>query len=287
MSLMDDAILSDTRSELRATPLSPFGVALEADLSRPLSAQDAAFLVELVDRHGVLVARNQRLSMEQQRSVLAQFGRIEEFDLQYVSLDDKILNRDEMGFHSDMAFAHTPYKYLSLHAVEVVAGESSTRFASGALAYAKLSAAQRKHLAALTTTAVVGARTHRGIGYDVPPDGPRAIHPAVMYHHRTAQPFVYVNEIQHCRFNEVNREESDALMEDLFAILYAPDSILELGWNPGDLVIWDNRAVQHGRPSLRSVSARYLQRMSVSDVSGVDMLPAYLTGLPARLGPAS
>ena len=33
-------------------------------------------------------------------------------------------------------------------------------------------------------------------------------------------------------------------------------------------------------------AARHLQRMSVSDVPGVEMLPDYLTGLPARLGSA-
>ncbi len=268
------------------TPLTPFGVELDLDLSAPLSPENAALLVELVDRHGVLVARNQRLSMDQQRRVLGALGRIEEFDLHYVDLEDNILNRDAMGFHSDMAFAHTPYKYLSLHAVDVVAGESSTDFASGALAYQRLSADQRKKLAALTTTQVVGNRTHRGIGYDVPATGPRAIHPAVIYHHRTAQPILYVNHMQSCRFNELSREESDALMEELFALLYAPDAILVHGWTPGDLVIWDNHAVQHGRPSLKTVTARHLQRMSVSDVSGVHMLPDYLTGLPAKLGAA-
>jgi taurine dioxygenase len=268
----------------RVAPRTPFGVELDLDLSEPLSPVDAAGLVELVDLHGVLVARNQRLTIAQQGRVLGNFGRIEEFDLQFVDLDDKILNRDRMGFHSDMAFAHTPYKYLSLHAVDVVAGESSTDFASGTLAYQKLSPEQRKKLAALTTTQVVGSRTHRGIGYDLPPDGPRATHPAVIYHHRTAQPILYVNHMQSCRFNELDRDESDALMEELFAILYAPEAILMHEWRPGDIVIWDNRAVQHGRPPLDKVTARHLQRMSVSDVSGIHMLPEYLTGLPARLG---
>jgi taurine dioxygenase len=283
MTPRDDAALAEAPPR-EAMPRSPFGVEIEWDLSRPLSPEDAARLVRLVDEHGVLIARNQRLTMDQQRQVLGLLGRIEEYDLQYVDLDDNILNRDEMGFHADMAFAHTPYKYLSLHAVDVVAGESSTNFASGALAYRRLSAEQRKRLAALTTTQVVGTRTHRGIGYDAPPDGPRAIHPAVIYHHRTSQPILFVNHMQSCRFNELPREESDALLEELFAILYSPDAILVHDWTPGDLVIWDNHAVQHGRPSLEKVTARHLQRMSVSDVPGVEMLPNYLTGLPASLG---
>ena len=92
--------------------------------------------------------------------------------------------------------------------------------------------------------------------------------------------------MQTCRFNELGREASDTLLEELFATLYASETMLVHDWNPGDLVVWDNWSVQHGRPSLAKVTRRYLQRMSVSDVPGVEMLPDYLTGLPARLGSA-
>ena len=265
-----------TRPAFRERPLEPFGVELEGDLSRPLSADDQAQLVELVDEHGIIVARDQHLTLAQHRTLLEPLGRIGELGFQHVSLDDKILNRDRMGFHSDLAYAHTPYKYGSLHALDLVAGESATWFANGARAYQKLSHEQRKKLAALTTTAVWGTRTHRDVGYDLPPDGPRAIRPAVIYHHRTAQPILYVTEIQHCRFNELGREESDALLAELFALLYAPAAIFTHEWLPGDLVIWDNLALQHGRPGLEHLSKRHLQRVTVADVSGEDMLPHYI-----------
>jgi alpha-ketoglutarate-dependent taurine dioxygenase len=265
-----------TRPAFLVRPLAPFGVELEGDLSQPLAAEDRARLVELVDEHGIVVARDQQLTMDQHRKLLEPLGRISELNFQAVALDDKILNRDKMGFHSDLAYAHTPYKYASLHALDLVAGESSTYFANGALAYRKLSAGQRKRLAPLTTTAVWGRRTHRDVGYDVPADGPRAVRAAVIHHHRTAQPILYVNEIQHCRFNELCREESDALLAELFAILYAPGAILTHDWRPGDLLIWDNLALQHGRPGLEHLSRRRLQRVTVADVSGEDMLPQYI-----------
>lgn len=270
--------LADTkmRSGFRVKRLDPFGVELTGDLSQPLSAEDQARLVGLVDEHGIVVARDQHLTMDQHRGLLEPLGRIAELDFKYVSLDDKILNRDNMGFHSDLAYAHTPYKYASLHAIDVVPGESATWFVSGARAYEKLSAHQKKRLAALTTTAVWGTRTHRTIGYDLPADGPRAIRPAVIYHHRTAQPILYLNEIQHCRFNELSRDDSDALVQELFAIIYAPGERLTHEWQPGDLVIWDNLALQHGRPGLERLSRRHLQRVTVADVSGADMIPQYI-----------
>jgi taurine dioxygenase len=260
----------------RVKPLAPFGVEIEGDLSRPLSPEDQAQLVALVDEHALVIARGQHLTMDEHRRLCEPLGRISELDFKYVSLEDKILNRDKMGFHSDLAYAHTPYKYASLLGVDLVPGESATYFANGALAYRKLSAEQKKRLAPLTTTAVWGTRTHRDVGYDVPGDGPRSVRAAVIHHHRTARPILYLTEIQHCRFNELPREESDALMEELFAILYAPDAIFTHDWLPGDLLIWDNLQLQHGRPGLENLTRRHLQRVTVADVSGADMIPQYI-----------
>jgi alpha-ketoglutarate-dependent taurine dioxygenase len=213
--------------------LRPFGVELKADLSRPLSPAEQSALVRLVDRHGIVVARDQPpMSLAQHRALCAPLGRIETYDLEYVALDDNVLNRDAMAHHSDFAYAHTPYKYLSLLAIDLVAGESCTTFASDALAYAKLSPEQHKRLAALTATACSADHRARNIGYDLVEGVPTAVHPAVLYHHRTAHPILYVNEAQHGRFNELGRAESDALFAELFAILYDARAILTHHWRP-------------------------------------------------------
>ncbi len=261
----------------KTTELEPFGVEVHADLSGPLSPEQQAELVRLVDQHSIVVARNQQpMSLEEHRQLCTSLGRVETYDLEYVALDDNVLNRDNMLHHSDFAYAHTPYKYLSLMAVDLVEGESFTTFANGALAYERLSHEQRKRLAALTTTACSTDISARSIGYDLVPGVPTAVHPAVKYHHRTARPILYVNEAQTGRFNELDRAESDALLDALFAILYAPDAIFTHHWRPGDLLIFDNWALQHGRPSLDRATTRLIQRVSVADVGGGDMLPGFL-----------
>ncbi len=266
--------------------LEPFGVELKADLSRPLSPGEQAELVRLVDHHGIVIARGQpALSLDRHRALCAPLGRIETYDLEYVALDDNVLNRDRMAHHSDFAYAHTPYKYLSLLAIDLVEGESTTTFANGALAYQRLSPEQRRKLAALTTTACSADHRARNIGYDLMEGVPAAVRAAVIYHHRTAHPVLYVNEAQHGRFNELGRAESDALFTELFAILYAPDAILTHHWRPGDLLIFDNWSLQHGRPSLDSATRRHIQRVSVTDVGGGDMLPGFLD--PDAMGSSS
>jgi taurine dioxygenase len=263
-------------------PLAPFGVEVEADLSRPLSARQVAQLRQLVDAHGVILARNQRLTINEQRAVMAHFGKIPDRDLIYVALDDGVLNADGMGYHSDFSFAHTPYKYLSLHALELDGPPTSTRFANGALAYQRLTDDQRKTLARLTTIAVSTATAPRAYQGDIRDDVFTAVRSAVIYHPRTEQPILYLTESQHARFNELSREDGDALFKELFDVLYAPGTTLEHVWSVGDILIFDNLMLQHGRPYAGKMSRRVLQRVSIADVPAHDMLPEFLdeSGLP-------
>jgi alpha-ketoglutarate-dependent taurine dioxygenase len=49
---------------------------------------------------------------------------------------------------------------------------------------------------------------------------------------------------------DVPEAESEPLLEELFAIMYDEDVRFEHHWRTGDLVVWDNLAVQHGRPNV-------------------------------------
>jgi taurine dioxygenase len=46
-------------------------------------------------------------------------------------------------------------------------------------------------------------------------------------------------------------EENEALLDELFTHLYDPAFVLEHRWHEGDLVVWDNIAVQHARAAVR------------------------------------
>jgi hypothetical protein len=58
-------------------------------------------------------------------------------------------------------------------------------------------------------------------------------------------------------------------LQALFALLYRPDNVYEHHWREGDLVFWDNLALQHGRPPLTQPGERTLRRMAsvVTDAS--------------------
>ena len=61
----------------------------------------------------------------------------------------------------------------------------------------------------------------------------------------------------------MDRDEGEALLQQLFAIAEDPAIIYEHVWRPGDLVMWDNLACLHARTDWPSEQRRTLRRRTV------------------------
>lgn len=62
--------------------------------------------------------------------------------------------------------------------------------------------------------------------------------------------------------------ESEAIIQDLFGRLYSEDNMYAHRWKQGDLVAWNNIAIQHGRKpfqGLARAARRTLCRVAVMD----------------------
>jgi taurine dioxygenase len=73
------------------------------------------------------------------------------------------------------------------------------------------------------------------------------VKPVIWRHPRTGQPLLFVSQQMTARIEGLAPDESEALLEELFAHLYRPELVLDHEWRQGDLVVWDNLAVQHAR----------------------------------------
>lgn len=273
---------ADTHGALAWRALEPFGVELTGDLARPLAPGEETVLRDLLHRHGLIVARGQALSQARQLELMRLFGPVlgDRATMAYVAPDDGILGLDALGFHSDLAFAPEPFSVISLHALDVEDGQTSTRFADGAGAYDRLDDDLRERLRGLTAAAISSSATGRTVGYDIPAAAHRHDRPVVVDHPKTGRPILYVNEAQTARINELDRQGSDSLLAALFARLYDPAAIHEHRWHAGDLVIWDNWRLQHGRPALENVTRRTLQRAVVARQSLYEQIPDFRPGDP-------
>jgi len=259
-------------------PQQPFGAVVQHDFREPLTADEQTAFRALMYQHGLLIMRGQSLSLEQQQAVAAYIGPVLSGGrgMEYVSPDDGVLGDKALTFHSDLAFAPEPFTALSLHAVDVAEDRSSTRFVSAVRAYERLPAALKARIAGLQAVSIVPERGDiRSAGYDIAPDAIRHTRDVVMTHPVTGAPILYLSEQHAARIEGLSRDESDALIKQLFEHLYTPGNLVEHTWKNGDLLVWDNLALQHGRPDVSGIWPRRLQRASVANRSLAEQIPNY------------
>ena len=80
----------------------------------------------------------------------------------------------------------------------------------------------------------------------------------------------------------VGAAESDALLADLFDVLYDDANTYAHEWAVGDLVVWDNVALHHGRRDFPRAEARTLQRVTLGLYTPSEAVPDLADLLAAR-----
>jgi taurine dioxygenase len=245
------------------------GVDLDADLDDTT----VEFLRETFDSRGLLVFRDVEIPRVRQyvlcevlrgREVptagdaAAAAARQEHF---YVS------NRREratapMGrllFHSDGMWTDESFEVLSLHAVDVEPPVPPTTFASATAGWAMLSDEMQARLAPMHALQVGGpedfheSRRQRfgdDVMQTVRDNAPSFTLPVSRVHPRTGQTILFLAENHTKQIIELPLDASDELLDELFVDLYGDDNVYEHHWRNGDLVVWDNLSLQHGRPNV-------------------------------------
>lgn len=258
-------------------PLLPFGVELSIDLNMAMDDDQATAFRNLFHREKLVIVRGQMLSEDDQVRVISYIGKILGAKGEYRELSsDGNLGAGPLCYHSDLSFTAEPFKALSLFAIDVVEGQSYTRFANGIRALDKLSADLRAKLSGMNALALISAiQTHRAVPYSASDFFPQQDRPAIITHPETGEQILYVTEMQTARIGDLPKDDSDALLQQLFDVLYAPNNVYEHVWRTGDLVIWDNLALQHSRPDLSNCHPRRLQRIAIADKSFFDLCPQF------------
>jgi taurine dioxygenase len=261
---------SDTVEIYDSVRLSPTGVEIKGlDLRDPLDPATARALRASLAKYHLLVFRNQELRAADQIRVLSAFGNVldEPNDGSrhtYVSGDttSATFKPGRLLFHSDNHFTQVPLEMLSLYAERVDEQAAPTLFVDNVEGLRRLPSDLAARLGDVQSVNVSyyfwgqgGDRPSRSVQPERA-EAPRAIHPVIWRHAVSGEPFIYVTELHTHHLEGMSLEESDALLGEVRKVLYAPEGIYEHKWRTGDLVIWDNRAVQHARgdvPDARAV----------------------------------
>lgn len=244
-----------------------------------LAAAQRAALRDAIDRHAVLVLPEQDIDDDAQVAFSEGFGALEtplDFDqyagvhrlvtrLANVDGDDRVMEPDSRHatymkgnqlWHTDSSFKPVPAKYSILHAREVPPHGGDTEFADCRDAYDQWLRDARTpradELASLVCEHSIVWSRSLIIG-DFFTDEEKAKLPAVpqrlvRVHPASGRASFYAGS--HCaRVVGWPEERGRALIDAINALCTAPERTWVHRWRRHDLVIWDNRCVQHrGRP---------------------------------------
>jgi taurine dioxygenase len=265
---------------LNLRPLEPFGWEVDLDLAGEVADDHRDELVRLYDDGHLLLFRGQQLTADDQVRIAEWFGPLLEEDAGgLLSPDPAIggLGSTELAPHSDLACTPHPLLGLTLYAVDVVDEQSSTSYIDAVGAARELpddlrARVRGREAVHLWPTNLASWQRSQ----DAPPDWPGATHPVLMTHPRTSAEILYVNGHQTDRVVDLAPDESGEVLDALFAHLYDERFVYEHRWRGGDLVAWDNLALQHARRPLAGDAPRTLRRVVMADHSYQELMPPEL-----------
>ncbi|WP_433502900.1 TauD/TfdA dioxygenase family protein [Pseudonocardia halophobica] len=257
-----------------------------ADLTKPLDDADLATMRRAFADHLMLVVKGQQLEGEDHDRFIKYLGPLETFDngaqVQFMT-NKKVENAAEAGnarllFHNDGAYRPNPRAGTSLYALEVSPTSPPTSFANGVRAYESLSPELQEEIEKLTAFHMLDledpyGESNRQLVTDLRPgrtidDIRKATHPVVITLPHSGRKALFVSEFYTSHIVEFGEssEEGEALLQKLFAALYTEDNTYSHHYSNGDLVVWDNLAVQHARSGAVDDNPRHLRRLVLRSV---------------------
>lgn len=278
-----------------AIEILPSGRALGAeirgtDLSRSLS--DGAFeaVREAWSDHLVLLFRGQKLSDGDLIRFSRRFGAL---DIAPASATDMAgaqeksrpeiwiisnvvqngkpigaLGDKEAEWHTDMSYVEEPPMASVLHSLEIPGTGGDTSFANMYKALETLPADLRRAIEGrvcnhdASTTSVGELRAGAGAVGDVRV-APGAKHPMIRTHPVTGGKALYLGRRLNAYIPGLSLDESERLLDALWAHCARPEFVWTHRWRAGDLLIWDNRAAIHRRDSFNGAERRVMHRTQI------------------------
>lgn len=284
---------------LRLRPvMESIGFVAEASgipLSEAISPGEAKSIENAMDRYGVLVWRGQPLTEAQQLAFARNFGPLdlglkkarknpdrhandEIIDISNVSPEGGIYDRGHAKivsnlanqlWHSDSSFQKPAAKFSMLSAVVVPAEGGETEFADLRAAYDALPPGMKKDLEGKEAEHYAW-HSRQWLGDQVTPEQkakfPPVRWPLVRTHAGSGRKVLFVGI--HCtHVPGLTLAEGRVLLADLLEHATQRQFVYRHLWQPGDLVMWDNRATIHRGRRFDLSARRELRRVTNEDTA--------------------
>jgi taurine dioxygenase len=247
------------------------GVDLSKDIAPALADEIRTALVE----YKVIFFRNQDITCAEHERFSAHFGELEVHPFLPAGETDHVIRfaKDEetVGveniWHSDVSWRQEPSFGSVLRAHEVPDVGGDTIWADMEAVYEGLSGNLKKRIEGLR--AVHDFVNTFGLGLDEEEKAkkrkefPPASHPIVRTHPTTKRRCLYVNRIFTSHVEDMESEESDALLDLLYREIEVPEYQVRFKWAANSIAFWDNRSTQHLAISDYWPHKRVMERLTI------------------------
>ena len=252
--------------------ISPLGAEINnIDLSENLSSESYKLIKKAFLENLVLIFKDQNLSPEDLLSVTKIWGQPELHPV-FKGLDEypEIIKIENYGeefhanahWHSDVTFEEKPPDATILYALKMPNKGGNTLFANQYLAYESLEKSIKEKL-----SSSLAINSNKSVillaGADV--SLVKSVkHPVFRTHPETNKKALYVTQAFVEKIDELPVDESEELLGLLYSHCSKKEFIYEHKWHNGDLVVWDNRCVQHYAVHDHGNKTRTLHRITVN-----------------------
>ncbi len=263
------------------------------DLSQPLDGATVAAIRAAWLEHQVVLFRDQNLTDANLVAFSRHFGNLDTVpgwepfspdghpevliisNVQEDGTTIGVLGDGEAAWHTDMSYIDLPPPASVLYSLEVPETGGDTSFMSMYAALDALPGDLRSEIEDLVLnhdsshdSAGNLRSNHSGIG-DVS-TAPGARHPIVRAHPETGRPALFLGRRLHAWVVGAPIDESEALLDRIWAHCEGGDFVYRHKWQVGDLLMWDNRCTMHRREPFDAGARRVMHRTQLKGAEPVE-----------------
>jgi taurine dioxygenase len=254
--------------KILVTPLPCLGVEIKhINLAKEGSTDNVGFLTDMLNRHHLLVLREQKLVENQLIDVSKIFGkpvpalvpthRLENFPVITRHTNSKNENHIPLGvvapeyvFHSDSYFTANPSKVTLLYSIKAPKQGGETCFVDMCMVYESLSD---------TTKATIA--NMRVVYKNAYINQPNVVHPMVRVHPVTHQRALFINKHRAIGIEGMDAESAVKLIQELYDHATQGKHIYKHVWRSNDLLVWNNPTTMHCATPIADTQERFLYRI--------------------------
>ncbi len=280
------------KMKIRIEPLEKgFGAKIYDFDGKSANKQEATFIRQTLYKNRILILKNQTMNEKAYIHFSKQIGNPvlfvdpeyqhpdypEIFVVSNVRTTQKKMGKDRVGYywHSDSSFLNTPLPITMLYAQCVPDRGGETAFVNMHEVYASLpekikielknkKARHEGKWRYIITEKDAGLSIQEVLDRDEELV-PSAVHPTIITHPFTKEEVLYLNEGFTKRILDIPYEKSEAILNHVYETVNVKLSPYQHRWEPGDIVLWDNRSVLHKAFPAETGQNRMMFRIGIND----------------------